>query len=343
MPLPFHPPAFWSEPPDQPGLATRLLGPLGAVAGRMAERKQGSAKPETTPIPVISIGNLVAGGQGKTPLAIAIAERLRGQGLEVHLLCRGYGGTEAGPHRVDPDRDSFRSVGDEALLLAQAAPAWVAKDRAAGVRAAHAAGAEIAVLDDAHQLTSLRKAVSILVIDSEYGFGNGRVLPAGPLRESVASGMKRATAISLVGAGPFEPETDLPVLRMKLRPLFAGMSFSAAKVFAFAGIGRPEKFFATLRKLGATLVKAESFPDHHPYRVLTVQRMVRDASFLGAVLVTTEKDYVRLPPRLRSGITMQKVRMVCEDEDALDRVLEPAVRLVERRDVPNEIREADGR
>ena len=343
MPLPFQPPAFWSEPPDQPSLATRLLSPLGAVAARMAARAQASAVPETPPIPVISIGNLVAGGQGKTPLAVAIAERLRSQGLQVHLLCRGYGGTEAGPHRVDPERDSFRSVGDEAMLLAQAAPAWVAKDRAAGVRAAHAAGAEIAVLDDAHQHASLRKAVSILVVDTEYGFGNGRVHPAGPLRESVASGLKRATAIALVGGGPFAPETELPVLRMKLRPVFAGMSFSAAKVFAFAGIGRPEKFFATLRGLGATLVKKESFPDHHPYRVLTVQRMIRDASFLGAILVTTEKDFVRLPPRLRSGITMQKVRMVCEDEDALDRVLAPAVRLVARGDDPNEAEEANNR
>ena len=306
------------------------MAPLGSVVGRLAERRQRTASPESPPIPVVSIGNIVLGGQGKTPLAIAIAERLRDQGLGVHLVCRGYGGAERGPHRVDPDADSFRKVGDEALILAQVAPTWVARDRAAGVRAAHAAGADIAVLDDAHQNTTMRKAVSILVIDSEYGFGNGRVLPAGPLREPASSGLRRATAIALVGTGAYAPDTELPVLRARLKPVFAGLSFSAAKVFAFAGIGRPEKFFATMRGLGATLVKAESFPDHHPYRVLTVQRMIRDASFMSAMLVTTEKDYVRLPPGLRSQITMQKVRMAFEDEDALDRALAPAVEYATR-------------
>ena len=328
MPLPFHPPAFWSEPPGSPGTATRILSPLGAVAARLAERRQKSAKPESPPIPVVSIGNLVVGGQGKTPVAIAVAERLRAQGLEAHLVCSGYGGTEKGPHLVEPETDNFRRVGDEALLLAQVAPTWVARDRAAGVRAAEAAGAGIAVLDDAHQARSIRKTVSILVVDSEYGMGNGRVMPAGPLRERTESGYRRATAIALIGTGPFKPEASLPVLHARIKPVFAGLSFSAAKVFAFAGIGRPEKFFATMRRLGATLVKAESFPDHHPYRALTVQRMIRDASFLGAMLVTTEKDYVRLPPRLRSTITMQKIRMEFEDEDALDQALAPAVNLV---------------
>ncbi len=323
--MPFRPPEFWSEPPDRPGPLTRLLGPAGALAGRLAERRQRAAKPETPPIPVVSIGNLALGGQGKTPLAVAVAERLTEQGLAAHLVCRGYGGRQREPHRVDPETDSYRLVGDEALLLAQAAPTWVSVDRAAGVRAAHRAGAEIAILDDAHQNRLVEKAVSIVVVDSEFGFGNGRVFPAGPLRERVGSGLRRASALALVGAGPFEPETDLPVLRMKLKPVFAGLSFSAAKVFAFAGIGRPERFFATLRSLGATLVRTESFPDHHPYRALTVQRMIRDASFHGATLVTTEKDYVRLPPRLRSGIVMQKVRMAPEDEDELDRVLAPAV------------------
>ncbi len=331
MPLPFHPPTFWSKPPGSPSLAGRLLSPLGMAVGRLAEKKQRRANPDPSPIPVVSIGNLVLGGQGKTPLAIAVAERLRDQGLDVHLVCKGYGGTEKGTHRVDPDADSFLRVGDEALLLAQAAPAWVAQDRAAGVRAAHKAGAEIAVLDDAHQTTSVHKDVSLVVIDSEYGLGNGRVMPAGPLRERGESGIARATAIALIGPGPFAPETDLPVVHAKLRPVFAGMSFSAAKVFAFAGIGRPEKFFATLRGQGATLVKTVSFPDHHPYRVLTVQRMIRDAGVMGAILVTTEKDYVRLPRRLRSGITMQKVRMAFENEEALDQALSAAVELANRR------------
>ena len=342
MPLPFHPPAFWNEPPGSPSTATRILSPLAAVAARLAERRQGSATPESPPIPVVSIGNLVLGGQGKTPVAMAVAERLHALGHEAHLVCKGYGGTETGPHRVEPETDSFHRVGDEALLLAQVAPTWVARDRAAGVLAAEAAGARIAVLDDAHQTMSVRKAVSILVVDSEYGLGNGRVIPAGPLRERAQSGYRRATAIALIGGGSFKPETSLPVLHAKIKPVFAGLSFSAAKVFAFAGIGRPEKFFATMRGLGATLVKAEAFPDHHPYRALTVQRMIRDASFLSAMLVTTEKDYVRLPPRLRSSITMQKIRMEFEDMDALDRALAPAVRLVKGPRDPEKMEGDDG-
>ena len=340
MPLPFHPPAFWNEAPGSPGTATRILTPVAAVAARLAERRQGFATPEAPPIPVVSIGNLVLGGQGKTPVAMAVAERLHAQGLQAHLVCRGYGGTETGPHLVEPESDSFRKVGDEALLLAQVAPTWVARDRAAGVRAAKVAGAQIAVLDDAHQTTSVRKTVSILVVDSEYGLGNERVMPAGPLRERANSGYRRATAIALIGRGPYKPGASLPVLHARIKPVFAGLSFSAAKVFAFAGIGRPEKFFATMRGLGATLVKTEAFPDHHPYRALTVQRMIRDASFLGAMLVTTEKDYVRLPPRLRSTITMQKIRMEFEDVDALDRALAPAVGLVKEPHDP-EAKEGD--
>jgi len=182
------------------------------------------------------------------------------------------------------------------------------------------------VLDDAHQNVSVQKAVSLVVVDSETGFGNGRVLPAGPMREPSAMGLARADALVLIGTGDFRVlETECTVLRAKFAPVYAGMNLAGRRLFAFAGIARPEKFFDTLRELGGRLVRTEAFPDHCPYPMLTVQRMIRDASLLDATLVTTEKDYVRLPPNRRSGIVMQKVRLQFEDEGQLDAVLKPAV------------------
>ena len=323
MPLPFRPPGFWQGSPARPGVAVRLLQPVSWLVGWLAERRLRLAVAAPPPVPVISVGNLVVGGQGKTPLAMALATHLQAAGQTPHLVSRGYGGSLRGPHRVDAAADSWRQVGDEALLLAQTAPTWIARDRAAGVEAAARAGADLVILDDAHQTRSVRPTVSLVVIDAAFGLGNGRVLPAGPLREPAESGLRRAAAVVLVGSGPYRPEGGPVVLRAELEPVYAGLTLASTRVFAFAGIGRPEKFFATLRGLGARLVRTESFPDHHPYRTLTVQRMIRDASALNAILVTTEKDHVRLPAGLRSGITMQKVRMTLKDEAALEPVLAP--------------------
>ena len=209
---------------------------------------------------MVCVGNLVAGGAGKTPVALSLAAHLVSRGIAVHIVTRGYGGRLGGPVRVDPARHDAAAVGDEALLLAARAPCWVARDRAGGVRAAVAAGAQMVLLDDGFQNPSIAKTLSLLVVDAEYGFGNGRVIPAGPLRESLARGLARADAIVLLEAEAQSRcletlgiDGALPVLHAALRPV-AGERLAGSRLLAFAGIGRPEKFFSTLRALGAELV-----------------------------------------------------------------------------------------
>ena len=318
-----HPPKFWNRPASHPGLWSRLLGPLATLAANAARRRSLQANSAKVSVPVISIGNLVVGGQGKTPLAIGLAEFLFSCGWSAHLITRGYGGRATGPHRVDPERDSYRRVGDEALLLAQVAPTWVAGDRAAAAKLAVESGAEVIILDDAHQNFSLAKDFSLVAVDAGYGFGNERVLPAGPLRERASDGLDRADCIVLTGKGDFVPVTDLPVLRTRLKTPPTGLSLMGTRVLAFAGIARPERFYRTLREGGAQVIRTVSFPDHHPYRPLTLQRLLRDALTNNCVAVTTEKDMVRIPPAFRESVVMQKISLTFVDEEALSNLLAP--------------------
>jgi tetraacyldisaccharide 4'-kinase len=278
-------------------------------------------------VPVICIGNLVAGGSGKTPVVLSLAARLAGMGKPVHVVSRGYGGRLAGPVRVDASMHDAGAVGDEPLLLAGRAPCWVARDRAAGVAAAVAAGAEIVLLDDGFQNPSIDKDCGLLVVDAEYGFGNGRVIPAGPLREPIEGGLARATAIVLLGDGAEPSElhrAGAPVLRAALAPVHPATP--AGPLFAFAGIGRPEKFFATLRLAGAPVTGARSFLDHHRYTEAEIGRLRRDAERAGAGLITTAKDWVRLPQAWRDGIAVLDVEIRWRDEAAIDDLLADVLR-----------------
>jgi tetraacyldisaccharide 4'-kinase len=234
---------------------------------------------------------------------------------------------------VAPGRDGAADVGDEALLHAARAPTWVARDRAAGLRAAEAAGAGVLLLDDGLQNPRIAPARRIVMVDAGQGFGNGRLVPAGPLREPVEPGLARADLAVLVGeAGAraaclaaWPPLAALGaegrLVEARLVPLETGLPLAGAPVVAFAGIGRPEKFFATLRAMGADLRIAEAFPDHHVYAPAVLERLLRRARAAGAVVVTTEKDAVRLPPRFRMEVMALPVRLVPEDPALLDRLL----------------------
>lgn len=322
-------PGFWSNPPGAPGLAARLLTPLGWLWGLAGRLRRRFANPVRAPIPVICVGNLTAGGAGKTPTAIALLSALSARGITAHAVTRGHGGRERGPHRVDPLRDDAARVGDEPLLLASWAPVWVARDRAAGVLTAARAGAAVAVLDDGHQNPGVAKDLSLVVVDAGAGFGDGRLIPAGPLRERVAEGLARADAVVLIGEDAEAAETlarwpqlrRLPVLRARLQPLATGLQLDGAAVVAFAGIGRPEKFFATLRGLGARLIAAHAFPDHAPYAPRVLRRMIAEARAADAMLVTTEKDAVRLPPAFQTEVMALPVRLAFDDPDALAALL----------------------
>jgi len=321
-------PAFWARPP---GLLSELLLPVGAgwdAAGRL---RQAFVRPYCPPVPVVCVGNLVAGGAGKTPVALALAAHLVSRGIAVHIVMRGYGGRLGGPVRVDSALHDAAAVGDEALLLANRAPCWVARDRADGVRAAVAAGAQMVVLDDGFQNPTIGKNLSLVVVDAAYGFGNGRVIPAGPLRENLARGLARADAVVLLGAetqsGCLEPLAigrALPVLHAVLRPV-AGERLAGARLLAFAGIGRPAKFFTTLQTLGVELVGTRSFPDHHPYRAGEIDRLLRTAERSQARLITTAKDIVRVPAAKRAAIEVLEVEIRWRDPDTLAEVLTSVV------------------
>jgi len=306
-------PEFWAAPP---GVAARLLAPLAALWGVAAHRRQrGAGRGARVPVPVACVGNLVAGGAGKTPVVLSLAALAAARGVRAQVVTRGYGGRLAGPLCVDSACHDAAMVGDEALLLAAAAPCWLARNRAAGVRAAADAGAELVLLDDGFQDPAIAKDLSLLVIDAAYGFGNFRLIPAGPLREPVAAGLARADAIVLIGPGEPPPAVracGLPILRAQLQPLH-GERFAGARVIAFAGIGRPEKFFAGLAALGATLAAAHPFPDHHRYRPAELDRLRREAAAADARLVTTAKDRVRLPAALRTGIETLDIELRWDD------------------------------
>lgn len=323
-------PAFWSRPPAAPGLTARLLAPA-AAGWSLATARRVARDPKVRPgVPVICVGNLTAGGTGKTPVVSALLEHFAARGVAAHAVSRGYGGSLGGPVRVDPRNHTADQVGDEPLLLAGFGPAWVARDRAAGARAAEAGGAQVIVLDDGFQNPDVAKDLSLLVVDAETGFGNGRVIPAGPLREPVAAGLKRADLVLLMG--PPEARARVleqwPALRARpvaggsLQPLPTGMPWEGLRCLAFAGIGRPGKFFATLRRTGADVVETRSFPDHAAYSRAIVERLLREAAALNAQPVTTEKDAVRLPPDLRPKFLTLPVRLALAERDALDAALD---------------------
>ena len=323
-------PEFWAGDGNGKALGL-LLAPLGMAYDLAGRLRRALVSPVNPGVPVICIGNLVAGGAGKTPIAMAIAARLRERGRGPHLLTRGYGGQEKGPLRVDRFRHDVGDVGDEALLLAKVAPTWVARDRRTAARGAVATGAKTLILDDGFQNPRLAKDLSILVVDGAYGFGNGRVIPAGPLREPPRRGLGRADAVVLMGederglAEPLRSEgrgAPRPLLRARLVPEADGPTLEGRRVLAFAGIGRPEKFFETLAGLGAELVDKRRFPDHHRYSSAEIEVLRARARQLEASPVTTEKDIVRLPRAQREGITTLAVKVVWDDTAPLDALLD---------------------
>ena len=308
-------PDFWTKR----GLPAQLLRPFSLIT-RIATARRVSRPGFAPGIKVICIGNAGVGGSGKTIVALDVLWRIPG----AFALTRGYGGSLAGPVLVNRSEHTAELVGDEALLLSEMAPTVVARDRAAGARLALAEEATAIVMDDGLQNPTLQKNLSLLVIDGGYGFGNGLLLPAGPLREPVAAAAARCQAAVLIG----EDETgalkalppDFPVLRAALVPECAE-PLERRRVIAFAGIGRPEKFFRSVLSLGAEIIDHHAFPDHHAYTTRDVTALFAEAANAGAQLVTTEKDYVKLPAPLRKACVVVRATLRWEDTAALEKLL----------------------
>jgi tetraacyldisaccharide 4'-kinase len=335
-------PGWWYR---RPGLVSAALSPVSRVYGYMAERRFSARDGHRAMVPVICVGNFTAGGTGKTPVTAMIAVELQARGEQPVILTRGYGGRLRGPHWVDPSLDRAGDVGDEPLMLARMVPVVVARDREAGAKAIEASGrVSVIVMDDGLQNPSVIKDLVVAVVDGSRGLGNGCVIPGGPLRARMADQGPRADLMVVNG----EPREGLVegLSRWCRAPCVSGRLVGGdglewlrgCRVFGFAGIGHPQRFFDTLKTLGAVVVGSRAFADHAPYRAIDAAALMASAQQQNARLVTTEKDFVRLSgyaelAALRAASTPIPVTMVLGERDLvtleqrLDEVMTRKVRV----------------
>lgn len=318
-------PDFWHKP----STAGKLLSPLSVLwRSGTAVQKALASPPWSGPVPILCVGNITAGGAGKTPLTIDFVQALNASGHRPHVLTRGFGGSLIGPVKVNPDVHTVPQVGDEPLLLASKAPTWLARNRVAGAKQAIKNGASIIVMDDGFQNPTIKKSFSILTVDGGYGFGNGQVIPAGPLRETPKTGISRCDAVVLIGEDrhgivDFIGNT-CPIYRTKIMA-YPNKELTNQKILAFAGIGRPSKFYESVLELGYELVDTFDFPDHHQFKLDEIKSILKLSSELSAIPVTTTKDYVRIPLEMQPMIKTIEIALewehIRERETIISRVL----------------------
>ncbi len=317
-------PGFWYRENGDAPLLEKILTPFSLLYRACYEIHQYSVKPEQFEFPVLCIGNINAGGTGKTPTALALMDLLQKNNLARNpfFLLRGYGGGERGPLLVDLQQHNSWSTGDEALILAQKAPTIIAVDRAQGAILASRKQADLILMDDGLQNPGIAKDIKIVVVNGEMGFGNGRMLPAGPLREPLHKGLARADIFILIGedkrgVADILPK-DKPVIRARLVPDDRAMPDPGKKYLAFAGLGYPEKFFTFLKdKLNLDIVKTISFPDHYPYSEKDLEDLAARAQEWNAELLTTHKDFLRLPKMPGIMVYTTGIKMAWDNESEL--------------------------
>lgn len=295
---------------------SKLLVPFGLLYGFLTQLRLKLKKSQHANVPVICIGNITAGGTGKTPVAISIAKMLETEMFHPFFISRGYGGKLQNV-LVNNKKHSAAEVGDEPLLLSQQAPVIVNADRVAGARLAETQGADILLMDDGFQNPALYKNLSFLVFDGNYGIGNGRLIPAGPLRETFANGIKRADALIIMGKDKHNLSklSGLPTFFAHTEPVQT--SISNLNVIAFAGIGHPQKFYHTLNRYGFNVIETIDFPDHHFYTRSELEDILTRAQKQNSVVYTTAKDYVKIPSSLQNEFKVLDIAVIWDEPEKL--------------------------
>lgn len=307
-------PSFWK---NKTLLSTALL-PAGWIYAGLTALRLKLKKPCHAAIPVICVGNLTAGGSGKTPTAVSLAGILKRGGKNPFFVSRGYGGRLQNII-VDSERHTAADTGDEPLLLSREAPVALNADRGKAAVLAQQNGADVIIMDDGFQNPTLHKDLSFLIIDGGFGFGNCRPVPSGPLRENLNKGLARADAAIIIGS---DKQNIRPLLGSL--PVFEGQicpepipDAQTINAIAFAGIGRPGKFYASLKECGVNVIAEHDFPDHHFYTESDLQKLMDEAREKGAVLYTTAKDFVKIPAALRPHFRVLEISIKWKDEAAL--------------------------
>ena len=328
-------PKFWLKPQYKHSILSYILYPLSIVWLGLSKLRAKLSSGTKCLIPVICVGNITIGGNGKTPTALKLRSLLKSLGFEPHIISRGYKAQLKGPHLVNTKIDTFATVGDEAIMMGHYGPTWISRNRNSGAKSAIALGADIIILDDGLQEHSLKKDFSILVVDTYVGFGNGFLIPAGPLRERVEDGLKKVDLILIVGETveqeafekDFLQSKQIPVVRGKLVPETNLLDLKDKKVIAFAGIGHPKKFRDTLNTMGANIISFKSFPNHKALKPKYLRTAIAEATSKKAILITTEKDFVRIPRSLRCHFKVVKVKLHFENQHIVIQNLMSALKL----------------
>lgn len=321
----FKSPNFWKKK----SFLSYILLPVAWLYLRISRLKMRSVHSYKLSKPVICVGNLVMGGAGKTPTVIALVAMLKKMGHTPHILSRGYGAIVKGIKKVDPERHHYLEVGDEPLMLSQFAPTWVCPNRIQAGKEAIKNGATVLIMDDGFQNKALEKDLNLLVVDSIQGFGNQEVFPAGPLREPVKSGLNRADAVFFIGGGKsIEKKATSLGVENAFKASFINLTEPVQKgerVLAFSGIGYPEKFQLTLKRAGYKLVEFAAFADHYPYTIIDMERLLKAAEIKKAQLMTTSKDFIRIPTPYKENVKVFKINLQFEAPDQVEELLERVV------------------
>ena len=310
-------PKFWHRPTAKLSLLKYLFFPATLIWRFLVKLETIFVVPQKSPLPVICVGNITVGGNGKTPTAMKIRSLLTDLGYKPYILSRGYKSNFKGPHLVNPTIDTFLDVGDEPLMMSLYGPTLISRNRRAGIKLAHSLGADLIILDDGFQNYSIVKDFSILVLETSVAFGNGYLIPAGPLRETISSAFKRADLLITLGEKNYQSkfETDFsylqlpPTVQGKLKPKENNLNLNNKLVIGFTGIGHPEKFFSTLKSLGANVLSFETFENHKAFKIFALKQLINKAKINSALLITTEKDFVRIPKSLQSNFTALTVEL----------------------------------